>query len=221
MRAVKISASIIAGDLTDLRTTIKKLESAKVDSIHVDVMDGHFYDCIGMGDILVKALKRISSIPIEVHLAVLRPEKFLDQFIKAGANAISIQLETCKFPLRVLRKIKSERIKAGVALLPSTPIQQIRPLVNYIDHVLLLSNNDSGFFDWEDSDFLPETFERISETLKLFGENTAEIAVDGGIKLDIIRDLIKAGATVLVMGRSIFEGDIAENIAKIRSLIEG
>lgn len=221
MKVVKISASIIAGDLTDLRTTVKKLESAQVDSIHVDVMDGHFFDRIGLGDYLVKALKKLSSVPIEVHLAVVKPEKLLEQYLEAGVNTISIQLETCTFPLRVLRKVKAERVKAGVALLPSTPIQQVRPLINYVDQVLLLSNNDSGFFDWDDSIFLPETFERISELLEFIGDGAVEIAVDGGIGPDIAKELVRAGANVLVMGRSIFAGDIIENIARIRSLIKG
>ncbi len=219
MNKVKISASIIAGDLTNLRETVRELESAQVDLIHVDTMDGHFFDYIGLGYHLVKALRKISKIPIEVHLAVLEPEKVVEQFLEAGADAILIQLETSIFPLRILRRIRAAGVRSGIALLPSTPIQQIQPLINYIDQVLLLSNNDSAFFGWDDSEFLPETFERISEVLKVFGGGV-DIAVDGGVRLDIIRELVKAGATILVMGRSIFSGDIRENVAKIRSLIE-
>jgi len=216
---VKISASIIAGDLTNLRETVRELESAQVDLIHVDTMDGHFFDYIGLGYHLVKALRKISKIPIEVHLAVLEPEKVVEQFLEVGADTILIQLETSIFPLRILRRIRAAGVRSGIALLPSTPIQQIQPLINYIDQVLLLSNNDSAFFGWDDSEFLPETFERISEVLKVFGGGV-DIAVDGGVRLDIIRELVKAGATILVMGRSIFSGDIRENVAKIRSLIE-
>ena len=219
MNKVKISASIIAGDLTNLRETVRELESAQVDLIHVDTMDGHFFDYIGLGYHLVKALRKISKIPIEVHLAVLEPEKVVEQFLEVGADTILIQLETSIFPLRILRRIRAAGVRSGIALLPSTPIQQIQPLINYIDQVLLLSNNDSAFFGWDDSEFLPETFERISEVLKVFGGGV-DIAVDGGVRLDIIRELVKAGATILVMGRSIFSGDIRENVAKIRSLIE-
>jgi len=220
---IKISASIIAGDLTNLSKTVNELESAQVDMIHVDVMDGHFFDYIGLGYHFVKTLKRIARIPIEVHLAVLEPERIVEQFLEAGADTILVQIETSRFPLRILRRIKVMNIKSGVALLPSTPVQQIRPIINYVDQVLLLSNNDSAFLGWDDSEFLPETLERVRETRELlnlrdFGRG--EIAVDGGITLKNVRDLVNSGATILVMGRSLFSGGVRETVEKIRSLIE-
>jgi ribulose-phosphate 3-epimerase len=220
VRKVKISASIIAGDLTNLREVIKELEDAQIDSIHVDTMDGHFFDYIGLGHHIIEALKRITDLPIEIHLAVREPEKFVEQFVKIGADLISVQLETCTFPLRILRRIKAARIRSGVALLPSTSFDQVRPLLNYLDQILLLSNNDSAFFSWDDSDFLPETFDRIMKISEIVQDRNVDIAVDGGIKLDIIERIVKAGANVLIMGRSIFAGSIRENVEKVKTIIK-
>ena len=220
MCRVKISASIIAGDLTSLREVVKDLEDARVDSIHVDTMDGHFFDYIGLGHQFIEALKRITNLPIEVHLAVREPEKFVEQFIKIGADLISVQLETCTFPLRILRRIKAAHVKSGVALLPSTPLEQVWPLLNYVDQILLLSNNDSAFFSWDDSDFLPETFDRIMKVSEIVQDRYVDIAVDGGVRLDIIERIVKAGANVLIMGRSIFVGSIQENVKKVKMIIE-
>ena len=221
MKRIKISASIIAGDLSDLKATVKELESAGVDSIHVDVMDGHFFDYVGPGYHLVKTLAKISEIPVEVHLAVMDPERLVEQFIKAGSTLISVQLETAKFPLRLLRRIRSAGIRSGIAVLPSTPIDQLKCLISEVDEVLLLSNNDSAFMGFEDSEFIPETVERVGKVRKMISERGVDIAVDGGVNVGVIRELVEAGATVLVMGRAVFSGNIRENVRKIRSLMEG
>ena len=220
MTKVKISASIIATDLRNIEKTVKQLERAGVNFIHIDTMDGHFFDYIGLGPHVIKAVKQSSKTPVEVHLAVLDVERLLKIFLETGVNLISVQLEVCKFPLRVIRRIKSRGIRAGVALLPSTPLIQIADLIDYVDEILLLSNNDSAFIHWEDSEFLPETLDRIRELKRIIGPRKIEIAVDGGLRPELLNDLIKAGATVLVMGRSIFEGDIEENVRKIKEIIE-
>jgi len=217
---VKISASIIAAELVNIEKIVKQLEVAGVDIIHVDSMDGHFFHYIGLGPHVIKAIKKVAEIPVDVHLAVEEPERILSTFLETGVDSISIQLEACRFPLRVIRRIKSVGVKAGVAILPSTPISQIAELVKYVDFVLLLSNNNSFFVEWHDAEFLPETFDRIRKLREIAKDYNIEIAVDGGVSKDIIPVLVKNGADILVMGRAVFQGDIEKNVKEIRSIIE-
>ena len=213
---IKIAPSILSADLEKLEAEIKKVEAAGADLIHVDVMDGHFVPNITMGPLIVKAAKKATKLPLDVHLMIENPDKYIPQFAKAGADIITIHVEASKNLEADLELIKKSGAKPGVVVNPATPIEKVFPVLDKVAMVLIMSVNP-GF---EGQKFMPEVLGKIKtlrqKTLDL-GLTTLDIEVDGGINLETAPEIVKAGANVLVAGSAIFYSkNPAEIIKKLK-----
>jgi len=211
---VKISASILACDLGNLEREIRKVEHM-VDFIHIDVMDGHFVPNITFGVPILKAVRRITNIPIDVHLMITNPEDFVDIFIEEGADVVEVHFETSYHLHRLVHRIKDRGAKAFVALNPHTPPDMLSEIITDIDGVLIMSVNP-GFSGQR---FIARSIEKIRRVHNMsrdMGVNL-EIMVDGGVNEQNAEILIKNGATILVMGYGIFK---SENPEWIRDLLK-
>ena len=212
----KISPSILSADFTKLGEEIKAVEAAGADLIHIDVMDGHFVPNITIGPFVVEAVKRVAKTPLDVHLMIENPDNFIPQFIKAGSNYITVHVEASKHLHRTIQLIKESGIKAGISLNPATPLSAIdEGILKDIDLLLIMSVNP-GFSGQK---FIPSALQKIKDAKRLIDSKglKIEIEVDGGVKIDNIGDIAKAGADIIVSGSGIFETkDYKETIAKMR-----
>ncbi len=197
-----IAPSILSADFSRLGEEIKSVEKAGADWIHVDVMDGHFVPNITMGPLVVEAARRVTSLPVDVHLMIENADRFIPDFAKAGASFISVQVEACTHLNRTIQLIKELGVKPGVALNPATPLSAIEWVLEHIDFVLIMSVNP-GF---SGQAFIRNSIDKIksiSEIIKKKGLSTL-IEVDGGVNKDTIRDISIAGADVFVAGSAVF-----------------
>ncbi len=194
---IKIAPSILSADFSNLAQQIKLIEN-QADMIHIDVMDGHFVPQITYGQLIVKTMKKITSLPLDVHLMISNPEKYIDSFAKAGADIITIHQETTDQLPQLIQQIKKHNIKASVALNPATPLSTIEPLLNSLDMVLLMTVNP-GFAG---QSFISSVLDKIKKLRQL--KPNLDIQVDGGISLETIKEPVNAGANILVAGSAIF-----------------
>jgi ribulose-phosphate 3-epimerase len=185
-----------------LRGDIETLEASGAGWIHVDVMDGHFVPNITMGPFLVQAYKRASKLPLDVHLMIEQPERYLEAFAKAGATNLTVHVETCPHLYRTLQQIKSLNCLAGVTLNPGTPVSAIEPVLHLADLVLVMSVNP-GF---SNQAFLPDMVAKVAQVRRKLDEikSTAYLEVDGGINADNLPKLKEAGANVFVTAHALF-----------------
>lgn len=213
-----IAPSVLSADFSKLGQEIAGLEKAGADWIHVDVMDGHFVPNITMGPLVVEAIRRTTALPIDVHLMIENPERFISDFRKAGASLISVQVEASLHLNRTIQMIKEAGLQAGVVLNPSTPVEHTRFVLEYVDFVLIMSVNP-GFGGQR---FIPNSIGKIRAMKKLIDELDLStlIEVDGGINKDTIREVSLAGANVFVSGSAILgSADYAGTIRNFRKLI--
>lgn len=209
---VLIAASILSANLLKLGEEIEAVQKAGVDMLHLDIMDGHFVPNLSYGAEAVRAIKSIASVPLGVHLMIDNPGLYLEEFASAGATTVTVHVEACVHLHRVVRQIKGLGIKAGVALNPATPVESIQYLIGELDAVLVMSV-DPGFGGQE---FIPQMLQKISRARRLLGDGV-DIMVDGGIKRENIRQIVQAGASILVVGTGIFtSSDYAETIKTLR-----
>ena len=212
-----LAPSILSADITRLAEQIKTVEQNGADFIHVDVMDGYFVPNLTFGPIMVKAVKQITSLPVDAHLMVNDPMKFIDWFAEAGAGYITIHQEACVHLDRAVNHIKNLGCKAGVSVNPATPLETIRHLLHRVDLVLIMSVNP-GFGGQK---FIPYTLDKISHLYQMRQEAEATflIEVDGGINSTTATQVLQAGADVLVAGNAIFNADsIAQACAELKAL---
>lgn len=206
MSRVKIAPSILAADQADLKSEIAKVEQAGADMIHVDVADGHFAPNISMGPDTVRSIRLVTNLPLDTHLMISEPEKFVEPFLKAGSDIITVHGEVVapeQFT-RLSKLIRSKGKKVGLALKPSTPLPDwFKPRLNDVDLLLVLSVNP-GF---PGQRFMPEVLPKVQTAAKLATNHTFEIEVDGGVDQENASRIVKAGATTLVAGASIFRRD--------------
>lgn len=198
-----LAPSIIAADLSHIAEEVAAVESAGADWIHVDVMDGHFVPTITIGPLFVESLKRTSKLPLDVHLMISEPEKHIEAFAKAGANNITVHVETCvNLPL-IVEKIKSLGCTAGVTLNPATPASSIDSALPLVDLVLVMSVVP-GFSGQK---FMPETISKVEEIRSKLNalRSKAHLEVDGGINAETLLLMKKAGANVFVAGTAVFK----------------
>ena len=203
MRPVKIAPSILSADFGRLADEVKAVEAAGGDYIHVDVMDGRFVPNITIGPVVVQAVKKATTLPLDVHLMIIEPEKYIDDFVKAGAAIVSVHVETCPHLHRTLQQIRSAGAKPSVVLNPSTPLSAIEEVLTEVDQVLLMSVNP-GFGGQA---FIPSTVEKIRKLRAMLdakGLAKVDIEVDGGIGPDTVKSVVAAGANVLVAGHAVF-----------------
>lgn len=217
---VKIAPSILASDLRRLEEEVKKVDEAGADMIHVDVMDGHFVPNITVGPQLVEALRGCTRLPLDVHLMIEEPEKYVESFRRAGADIITVHVEVCRHLQRLLQFIRDLGAKPGVVLNPLTPLIYAEEALSDVDMVLLMSVNP-GFGGQQ---FLPGVLPRVSrlkEAISRGGFNV-EVQVDGGIKVSNAAKVIEAGADILVAGTAVFSsGDYAGTIKLLKGGSKG
>ncbi|MBF0117701.1 MAG: ribulose-phosphate 3-epimerase [Desulfobacterales bacterium] len=197
-----IAPSILSADFSKLGEEIKAIESGGADLIHIDVMDGQFVPNITIGQLVVDAVKKITSLPLDVHLMIVNPDRYIKEFAKAGANLVSVHAEACPHLNRTIQIIKGEGIKAGVALNPSTSLSSIEWVLEYIDFVLIMSVNP-GFGG---QSFIKNSIEKIKALKKIIKEKgfALEIEVDGGVGTSNIAEISEAGADIFVAGSAVF-----------------
>jgi ribulose-phosphate 3-epimerase len=203
MKPIILSASILSADFSRLGDEIKTVEKAGIDWIHIDVMDGHFVPNMTMGPFIVETCKRITHLPLDVHLMIDNADKFVEPFAKAGANCISVHLEGNSNIHRTLQVLHSFQVKTGLVLNPGTPVEASSALLHMVDFVLLMSVNP-GF---SGQSFQMETLERVKKLRFLLDKINpqAAIQIDGGVSADNIKQLNEAGASIFVAATSIFK----------------
>ena len=202
----KLAPSILSADFTDLKTALNQCEEGGAHWVHVDVMDNQFVPNLTIGPPVVKSIRPKTEKFIDVHMMVIEPEKLVEPFARAGADNITFHIEAVGDPDSVIDLIKSCGCKAGVSIKPKTPLQDIIPILDKVDVVLVMSV-DPGFGG---QGFLPGSSERVSKTKKLLVDNSLNrvlIEVDGGVKLHNAKEVIEAGADVLVAGSEVFNSD--------------
>tara|TARA_B100001093_G_scaffold302867_1_gene288856 strand:+ start:447 stop:1106 length:660 start_codon:yes stop_codon:yes gene_type:complete len=217
MKKIQISPSILSANFSELGNEIKKLEVCGADMIHVDVMDGHFVPNLTIGPPVIKALKKKSSIPFDVHLMISPVHKYIEAYANAGADIITIHPEATDDLNASILKIKELNKKVGVSLNPETKIEIILDLLEKIDLVLIMSVNP-GFGGQK---FMPEVLTKVKDLKKIRDEKDLkfDIEIDGGINFDNFKSAIEAGANILVSGTTIFKsnnGDIKKNIELLK-----
>ncbi|MDC0760432.1 ribulose-phosphate 3-epimerase [Brevibacillus sp. AG] len=213
---VKIAPSILSADFARLGEEILDVEKGGADWIHVDVMDGHFVPNITIGPLIVEAIRPVTKLPLDVHLMIEEPDRFIPQFAKSGADWITVHQEACRHLHRTLHLIKEQGVKAGVVLNPATPISTIEPVLADLDMVLLMTVNP-GFGGQK---FIHSVVPKVAQLRQMLNERGlghVEIEIDGGVNAQTARLCEEAGATVLVAGSAVFnQADRGQAIAAIR-----
>ena len=218
MKKIQISPSILSADFSQLGNEIKRLEVCGADLIHVDVMDGHFVPNLTIGPPVIKALRKYTKLPFDVHLMINPVHKYIKEYAKAGSDIITIHPESTENLKNSIKEIKDLKKKAGVSLNPDTPIETILNDLNDIDLILVMS----VFPGFGGQKFMPEVLKKIDELSKLRTKNNLnyKIEVDGGIDFSNSKKTIEAGADILVSGTTIFKennGDLKKNIEILRN----
>ncbi|NQT68182.1 MAG: ribulose-phosphate 3-epimerase, partial [Desulfobacteraceae bacterium] len=197
-----IAPSILSADFSKLGDEIRAVEAAGADWIHIDVMDGHFVPNITIGPLIVEAARRVTALPLDVHLMIENPERYIKDFADAGADLIAVQAETCVHLHRTVQMIKEIGLRAGVVLNPSTPLSAVEWVLNNVDFVMIMSVNP-GFGG---QDFIPNSLDKIRELRGMIQKNglSTLIEIDGGVNEKTIKNISDAGVDVFVAGSAIF-----------------
>ena len=204
-----LSSSILAADFAELGDGVSKTDHAGAQYIHVDVMDGQFVPTISFGMPVIRSIRKVTDRVFDVHLMIDEPERYLEDFAKAGADIITVHLETLKYPEQVIAKIRALNCRVGLAINPETSVHAVEPYQHLVDMVLIMTVRP-GFGGQKYLDYCTEKINRVHNMIKRKNLRT-DIEVDGGINRDNIGMVLDAGANVIVMGSSIFNGDIAQN----------
>ncbi|MBI4593521.1 MAG: ribulose-phosphate 3-epimerase [Candidatus Rokubacteria bacterium] len=215
---MRIAPSILSADFGALADDIARVEAGGADQLHVDVMDGRFVPNITIGPVVVEAIRKRTRLPLDVHLMIVEPERYLADFVAAGADFLTVHAEACPHLQRTLAQIRELGARAGVALNPSTPPDALRYVLDDLDLVLVMSVNP-GFGGQQ---FIPAALGKVREVRTLLASRPIEVSVDGGVKVEHARPLAEHGASVLVAGSAIFGApDPAVAVKALRSAAEG
>jgi ribulose-phosphate 3-epimerase len=216
----KIAASILSADFARLGEQVNDAVAAGADWIHVDVMDGHFVPNLTIGPPVLKSLRATTDLPLDVHLMIEQPERLIPEFARAGADRITVHVETCPHMHRTIQQIKELGVKPGVTLNPGTPLDTLQEILPEVDLVLIMSVNP-GFGG---QSYIPASTDKIARLRKMLDEGGltgVELEIDGGIKSHNAAEIVTAGASVLVIGSAIFnrKASVATNVAALRAEI--
>lgn len=211
-----ISPSILSADFARLAEAVQMVEAAGADWIHVDVMDGHFVPNLTVGPPMVEALRKVTSLPLDVHLMMTNPDDFIPEFVDAGADLLTVHVEACPHLHRTVQSIKERQVKAGVSLNPATSVTSVEEILGDVDLVLVMSVNP-GFGGQQ---FISSSLDKIRRIRTMINNSrsSAHLEVDGGVNLTNVASVIQAGANVLVAGSAIFGSkNIPETIRRMRT----
>ncbi|MFA4836872.1 MAG: ribulose-phosphate 3-epimerase [Dehalococcoidia bacterium] len=218
---IKLAPSILSADFAHLANAVTEATKCGADYIHVDVMDGHFVPPITIGHETVKAIRKHTSIPLDVHLMIESPERQIENFARAGADLITVHVEACTHLHRVVAQIKESGAKAGVSLNPSTGLESVFEILPFIDLIVVMTVNPG----YGGQAFIPEMLDKIARLRRILDERgmRAELEVDGGIKAETASSVVQAGGRVIVAGSAIFNGkeSVAQAMGKLRKAIDG
>ncbi|MCH7552609.1 MAG: ribulose-phosphate 3-epimerase [Chloroflexi bacterium] len=218
---VKIAPSILSADFARLGEQVAEAEAAGADYIHVDVMDGHFVPSITIGPLIVRALRPRTKLPLDVHLMIEEPDRYIAEFADAGADILTVHVETTPHLHRTVQLIKERGVKAGVSLNPSTPVSSVEEIVPFLDLLLVMSVNP-GFGG---QSFIPEVLPKIARLRRMLDErgSPAELEVDGGVNESTAALVVEAGARVLVAGSAVFNQreSVAQAMDRMRGSFAG
>jgi ribulose-phosphate 3-epimerase len=216
---IKVAPSILSADFANLGAEVKEVEAGGADYIHVDVMDGHFVPNITIGPLIVEALRPVTQLPLDVHLMIENPDQYIADFVHAGADIVTVHVETCNHLHRTIQSIKALGARAGVVVNPATPIELIEPILPDVDMVLLMTVNP-GFGGQKFIDSVVEKIKKLNDWVTE-RDLQLEIEVDGGINPDTAKLCVEAGANVLVAGSAVFNTkDRAEAIKSIKNCMK-
>ncbi len=215
----KIAPSLLSSDFANIESEVKKCENAGCDLLHIDIMDGHFVPNITIGPLVVSAIRPHTKLQLDCHLMISDPDKYVPEFVKAGADMISIHVEATHHLHRSIQLIKSFGVKAGIALNPITPLEYAINAAEYCDFIMLMAVNP-GFGG---QNFITSFLNR-AKTLRNYLDNNGldnvEIEVDGGVKLDNVLEIANAGANILVSGSGLFSGNFEDNVRNMKEILK-
>lgn len=208
---IKLSPSILSADFSNLIKDIKSVEEAGAQLLHIDVMDGHFVPNITIGPLVLNSIRDKTSLPLDVHLMIEKPDNYISKFAEAGADILTVHAEVCPHLHRTIQNIKAHGVKAGVSLNPATPLNVVEEILDELDMVLIMSVNP-GFGGQKLIENSLNKITKLKEMIDQRGLNI-DIEVDGGVKIDNVSKVIRAGANVIVAGSAVFNGNnIKENV---------
>ncbi len=217
MPGVKLAPSILTADFGHLAEQLQAVEAAGADYIHLDVMDGRFVPNISFGPMLVQAVRNYTTLPLDVHLMIVEPDLYIDEFAAAGANLLTVHVEACTHLHRTVQRISDAGCRAGVSLNPATSIEAVREVLPFVDMVLVMSVNP-GFGSQR---FIETMTSKLRRMRRLMDELNpiADLEVDGGVGVHNIGDIVRSGANVIVVGSAVFNQNapVSENIAALRA----
>ncbi len=211
----KLAPSLLSADFSDLKNEIKKAEEGGADLFHLDIMDGHFVPNLTFGPMIVKAIRKLTHLPLDSHLMISNPDQYIEEFRNAGSDIITVHFEACTHLHRTIMKIKETGAKAGVSINPATPVNVLEEIIDYVDILLIMSVNP-GFGGQK---FIENAIRKIIQAKKIITERNldVEIEVDGGIDLNNVEFLLEAGADIIVAGSSIFNSnDVTQTVKKFK-----
>jgi ribulose-phosphate 3-epimerase len=215
---IKLAPSFLTADFGRLADQVREAEAAGADYLHLDVMDGRFVPPITFGTLIVEAVKRVTTLPLDVHLMIVEPERHVEAFAKAGGDIINVHVEACTHLHRVLSEIRRLDCRAGVCLNPATPIAAVEEVLGEVDQVMVMGVNPG----WGGQALIPGTIDKVRAVRSALDERkaVADIEIDGGVKLENALECAQAGAGVLVVGSAVFndQASPAANLAGFRKL---
>lgn len=215
---IKLSPSILACDYNILGAQVKEAVDAGAQYMHLDVMDGLFVPSISLGIPVIASLRKSTDVIFDTHLMINEPIRYIEEFVKAGSDIITVHVEACEDVKATVEKIKSFNVKAGVVINPDTPVEKLLPYIDMVDMILLMSVNP-GFGGQKYIDSVTEKIKAVRKIIDESGKNI-ELEVDGGVNMSNIDIVLEAGADVIVAGSAVFGGDITENVKKFLEVFE-